>query len=142
MLSSYFSENTIFNNLLKFFKKTKPFDEEMFSFINGPISFLDEDGKPIHIQVLATEHIQHPLGDELRLQFSVGDEQLADEGKPHMGKFRGGQKMRVALRPGETYTYAPIFWYTFSSQLSHDENRRNLREFVLSHYRKAAAPPE
>jgi len=126
---------------LRLFKKAEPFPEEVFNYLKGPISFPDENGKPIHIHITAIEHTSHRFGDELRFQFSEGDEQSRREESPQMQSFQSGRKMHVSLRPGQVYTYPPLFWYTFSSQSSLNENRRNLRDFVLSQHHHAAVPP-
>jgi hypothetical protein len=142
MFSNSSGEHHTLNDWLRLFRKADPFGEEVFNFVQGPISFLDEDGNTIHINITAIEHIPHWFAEELRLQFSVSDKPLEAEELQQMGKFRGGQKMRISLRPNETYTYSPLLWYTFSSQLSLNENIRNLHEFVLSHHRQAATRPQ
>jgi len=142
MAQNFAGKYRFFFDWLKMLPKARPFSQDILDYVDGPISFTDEDGNPIYIQVTATELAENQLGQELHFQFYVGDKPSGDNDKPRMGKFRDAHEMHVSLSPGDQYVHAPVFWYTLSSRLSLEENKRNLRDFVLSHYRQAAIPPK
>ena len=101
-------------------KEKTVFAKEVLDYLKGDVISLDDDhGQSLNLRILSREPVvDDELGQEIRLQFLVEAESLAKSGLPF-----------------------PILWHTFNSELSLEENQRNLHDFVISHYRTAATMP-
>jgi hypothetical protein len=97
-------------------------------FIEGDIAFATDKEEAIYLRILSKEVIEDQFGDEIRIQFFVRSNSMGQKG---MEEEEDNQRVQT-----------PILWYTFNGNLSFEENRESLRDFVLSHYQQAATPPK
>ena len=106
-------------------------------FASSPIYIEKERGQILTLRVTKVSQEQVGPDVELHIQFHVREEGKADD--LGWSENSHGERQHVSVPMGSTYELEPLFFYTLTTRLSLEQNRENLRDYVLKQRHRVGA---
>lgn len=117
------------------------FTDDVLNYLTKPIKFEDRTHTLVYVIVLAIEHLESTYEEQYAFDFAISLSAPPADYLPGLKKRAPAEPVRTRIKYGETESGAPIFGYTFTSLNTLEQNRNNLRDFVLAQREQSDTEP-
>jgi hypothetical protein len=113
-------------------EKPVPFSPEVESFLTDTITFEDRQGIALYLVVKRIELLETPIDQQYTFDFEISLVPPPPGYAPRRARWQPSEIETTVYRYGERASSSTLYGYVFSSLNSLEQNKENLREFVLA----------
>jgi hypothetical protein len=113
-------------------EKPIPFSPEVESFLTNTIQFEDCRGTALYLLVKRIELMETPLDQQYTFDFEISPVPPPPDYAPRTTRWQPSEIETTVYRYGEQAPSTILYGYVFSSLNSLEQNKGDLREFVLA----------